>query len=158
MYCFSIGLLEETAFRGCVLPLFLIKFSKDKKGIFWAVVASSLVFGAVHLLNLLNGFSPAVFLQVGYSFLIGATCGFALIVSGNIYLPIILHGVFNVGGMFFSESFAQGVLWTGANVVWTIITSIVFCVIIVMIFIKKDFSHVRESWNLNRVAKAREEE
>ena len=149
LYCLSIGLFEETVFRGCILPLFLIKFSKDKKGTFWAVMASSLVFGAVHLLNLLNGFSPAVFLQVGYSFLIGATCAFALIVGENIYLPIIFHALFNFGGMMLGEGVAVGELWTTANVVWTAVSSVVFCVVIIVIFVKRDFSNIYSRLNID---------
>ncbi len=148
LFCLSIGILEETAYRGCILPLFLIKFSKDKKGVFWSVVVSSLIFGAVHLLNLLNGFSPAVFLQMGYSFLIGATCGFTLVVCGNIYLPIIFHAVFNFGGMLHGEGLASGVLWTVDNIVWTAVTSVIFCVVIVLIFVKKDFSGIYSRLNI----------
>ena len=158
LFCLSIGVLEEVTYRGCVLPLCLFKCSNDKKGVFWAVVISSALFGGMHLFNLLGGFSPAVFLQVGYSFLIGLVCGFALIVGGNIYLPILFHAIFDFGGFLLSEGLATGTLWTMENVIWTLVSSIVLGVIIIVIFVKKDFSHVRESWNLNRVAKAREEE
>ena len=41
LYCLSIGVMEETIFRGNVLPLFMFKFSKDKKGTLCAVVVSS---------------------------------------------------------------------------------------------------------------------
>ncbi len=150
LLCLSIGILEETVFRGCVLPLCAFKCSNDKKGLFWAVVISSAVFGAVHLFNLLGGFSPAVFLQVGYSFLIGLVCGFALIVSGNIYLPILFHAVFDFGGFLVGEGLATGVLWSVENIIWTAAASVVLGVIIVMIFIKKDFSGIRTDWNLNR--------
>ena len=151
LYCLSIGVLEETVFRGCVLPLLTYKFSKDKKGEFWAVIVSSAIFGGMHFLNLLNGFSPAVFLQVGYSFLIGAVCGYTLVVSGNIYLPILFHALFDVGGFLLSEGLAEGVLWTTANVVWTAVSSVVLAVAIVIIFLKKDFSKNLERLNFDRV-------
>jgi membrane protease YdiL (CAAX protease family) len=158
LFCLSIGILEEITYRGCLLPLCMFKCSKDKKGMFWAVVISSALFGGLHLFNLLGGFSPAVFLQVGYSFLIGLVCGFTLIVSGNIYLPILYHAIFDFGGFLLTEGLATGVLWTIENVLWTLFSSIVFGVVIIIIFIKEDFSHVYDSWNLNRVEKARGEE
>jgi membrane protease YdiL (CAAX protease family) len=158
LFAFSIGVLEETTFRGCILPLCLIKFSKDKKGVFWSVIVSSLIFGSVHILNLLNGFSPAVFLQVGYSFLIGATCGFAYIVCGNIYLPIIFHGLFNFGGMMVGEGLGVGALWTTTNIVWTAITSVILCVIIVVIFVKKDFSSIYARLNILESEKTEKED
>ncbi|MBR2384748.1 MAG: CPBP family intramembrane metalloprotease [Clostridia bacterium] len=157
LFCLSIGILEEITYRGCLLPLCAYKCSRDKKGLFWAVVISSALFGALHLFNLLSGFSPAVFLQVGYSFLIGLVCGFALIVSGNIYLPIIFHAIFDFGGFLLGEGLAIGVLWTMENVIWTLLSSIVLGVFIIIIFIKKDFSLVYDDWNLNRVEQSLEE-
>ena len=151
LYCLSIGVLEETIFRGCILPLLLYKFSKDKKGVFWAVVISSAIFGGMHLLNLLGGFSPMVFLQVGYAFLIGAVCGYTLVASGNIYLPILFHALFDVGGLLLSEGLAVGTLWTTINVVWTAISSVVLGLAIIIIFLKKDFSHQLSRLNLDRV-------
>ena len=109
----------------------------------------------MHLFNLLGGFNPMVFLQVGYSFLIGLVCGFALIVGGNIYLPILFHAIFDFGGFLMDKGLATGVLWTVENVIWTLISSIVLGVIIVIIFIKKDFSHLYDDWNLTRVEEAR---
>lgn len=151
LYCLSIGVLEETVFRGCILPLLLYKFSKDKKGVFWAVIISSAIFGGMHLLNLLSGFSPMVFLQVGYAFLIGAVCGYTLVVSGNIYLPILFHAIFDVGGLLLTQGLAVGTLWTTVNVVWTAISSVVLGIAIIIIFFKKDFSHQLSRLNLNRV-------
>ncbi|MBE5742656.1 MAG: CPBP family intramembrane metalloprotease [Clostridiales bacterium] len=148
--CLSIGILEEVCFRGCVFPLFAYKFSKDKKGLFWSVVCSSAVFGGVHIVNLLGGFSPFVFLQMGYSFLIGLICAFALIVSGNIYLPILMHGVYDVGGFMVSEGIASGVIWTLPNVIWTAVASVLLGAVIIIIFIKKDFSKLNGNLNLLR--------
>ena len=157
LFCLSIGIIEETVYRGCILPLCAFKCSRDKKGLFWAVVISSALFGAMHLFNLFAGFSPVVFLQVGYSFLIGAVCAFALIVSGNIYLPILLHATFDFGGFLLSEGLATGELWTAQNVIWTAVSSVVLAVVIIIIFIKKDFSHVFDDWNLNRLEERKEE-
>lgn len=151
LFCLSIGVLEEMSFRGCLLPLFLYKFPKDKKGMFWAIVYSSAIFGAMHLLNLLGGFSAGVFLQVGYSFLIGMICAFALVISENIYLPILMHGIYDIGGFMASEGVAIGEIWTTTNIVWTAISSVIFAIFIIIIFIKKDFPHVYENWNLLRV-------
>ena len=98
-----------------------------------------------------------VFLQVGYSFLIGMVCAFALIVSGNIYLPIIFHALFDVGGFLLGEGLVVGVLWTVENIIWTAVTSVIFAVAIIIIFIKKDFSHLYDEWNLTRVPTKEEE-
>lgn len=151
LMCLSIGVLEEVTFRGCIFPLFLYRFEKTKKGQFWAIVCSSAVFGLMHLLNLLAGFSAGVFLQVGYSFLIGLICSFAMLASRNIYLPILMHSVYDVGGFVVSEGICDGVIWTTPNVVWTIVASLIFGAIIIVLYIKNDFSDINEKLNLLRI-------
>ena len=151
LFCLSIGVIEETVFRGCVLPLVLFKCEKSKKGVFGSIIISSAIFGAMHLLNLLGGFNPYVFLQVGYSFLIGAVCGFALIVCGNIFVPILLHAIFDFGGFFLSEGIATGRLWTLPNIIWTAVFSIAMATAIIAIFFKNDFSGIYQRLNLDRL-------
>ena len=152
LYCLSIGIFEETVFRGIVFPLCYQKLKDKKLGLFFAVALSSAMFGATHLVNALAGMNIGLcLLQVGYSFLIGAVCGFALIVSGNIYLPILFHAVFDIGGFMLSEGLAVGTLWTVQNIIWTAVFSILMGIVIVLIFIKKDFSHLATSLNLCRV-------
>ena len=71
LQCLGVGLFEEVAFRGVIFPFALGVTGTGKKGRFAAVLLSSAAFGLLHLVNLLGGFSGGVFLQVGYSFLIG---------------------------------------------------------------------------------------
>lgn len=149
LYCLSIGIMEETIFRGTIFPLFLYKFQHNKKGAFWAIAASSAIFGAMHLLNLLGGFSPMVFLQVGYSFLIGCMCATALLFSGNITVPIIIHALFDVGGFLTDSGFCSGTLWTTGNVILTAVLSVIFAAVIVFAFFKTDFGWFYETMNLN---------
>ncbi len=153
LYCLSIGVMEETIFRGNVLPLFMFKFSKDKKGTICAVVVSSAIFGAMHLLNLLGGFSPMVFLQVGYSFLIGCMCAAAMLFSGNIIVPIIIHALFDIGGFLTDYGFLEGTLWTTGNIVLTAVVSVIMATLIVVSFLKTDFSSAYERLNLNDTLK-----
>ncbi|MBO4323298.1 MAG: CPBP family intramembrane metalloprotease, partial [Clostridia bacterium] len=91
LYCISVGVLEEFVFRGIVLPLLICRLPKNKKGLFAAVMISSALFGGLHLMNLLGGFSLSVFLQVAYSFLIGALFGACMLFTGNLFVPVALH-------------------------------------------------------------------
>ena len=149
LYCLSIGVMEETIFRGVIFPLFMYKFSRTKKGLFWAIVSSSAVFGAMHLLNLFGGFSPMVFLQVGYSFLIGCMCSLCLVFSGNIVVPVIVHALFDVGGFLSNSGFCTGELWTLNNIIVTAVLSVVFAAALIASFIKTDFSDIYDEYNLN---------
>lgn len=147
LYCFSIGLLEESIFRGNVFPLFLYAFPRSKKGMFYAVTASSAVFGAMHLLNLFGGFSPAVFLQVGYSFLIGCTCALVMLFTGNLFFAVAVHSLFDLGG-FLYDCFGTGVLWTRENVIVTAVVSVIMAGLMVFFFFKRDLSAVYDKWNI----------
>ena len=62
-----------------------------------------------------------------------------------------MHGVYDIGGVMASEGVAIGEIWTTTNIVWTAISSVIFAIFIIIIFIKKDFPHVYENWNLLRV-------
>lgn len=149
LYCLSIGVMEETIFRGTIFPLFLYKFQHNKKGTFRAVAASSAIFGAMHLLNLFGGFSLAVFLQVGYSFLIGCMCATALLFSGNIVVPIIIHALFDIGGFLTDSGFCTGTLWTTGNIILTAVLSAIFAAAIIFAFFGTDFGWFYDTLNLN---------
>ena len=73
--CLMVAFFEEACFRGVVFLGFLKKRRYTAGGRFLAIVLSSVVFAAVHLVNVFfNGSLPAVIMQIGYSFLIGAMC------------------------------------------------------------------------------------
>ncbi len=147
LYCLSIGLLEEGIFRGNILPLLMYKFKNTKTGLFFAIITSSAIFGSMHLLNLLGGFSANVFLQVGYSFLIGITCALTILFTKNLFAAVAVHTLFDIGG-FMYEYFGSGTLWTTGNVILTIIVSVISAILLTVFFLKKDFSKVYEIWEL----------
>ena len=96
--CLGVGLFEEAAFRGILFPFVLGATGTDKKGRFWGVVIASGAFGLLHLVNLLGGFSGGVFLQVGYSFLIGSMLAICTFRGAGVYVCGVLHAVFNFCG------------------------------------------------------------
>lgn len=149
LYCLSIGLLEESVFRGNIFPLMLYAFPRNKKGTFFAVVASSGVFGAMHLLNLFGGFSPAVFLQVGYSFLIGCICALTMLFTGNLFFAVGVHFLFDLGG-FMYDRFGSGTLWTTENILFTAVVSVICAVLLVLFFFKRDYAEVYRKWNIEK--------
>ncbi len=134
LYSLSIGLFEEIVFRGILFPLCLIKLKGRKNYIFWAIVLSSALFSASHLLNLLAGSSPlAVLLQIGYSFLIGSMCAICLVKTGNLFVPVIIHFIYDIGGLLVGDNgIATGNQWDTITIIITAILSII--VIIYMIF------------------------
>ena len=98
--CISIGFFEEIIFRGMILLLIMQRLPKTKKGVFQAIVISSIVFGLVHSLNLFAGASiSSVLLQIGYSFLMGMMWSVLFLATKNIWFTMILHASYNFFGL-----------------------------------------------------------
>ena len=110
LQCIGVGLFEEMAFRGVIFPFVLGKTGTGKKGRFIAVLASSAAFGLLHLVNLLGGFSGGVFLQVGYSFLIGCMLSVVMFCGGGVFVCAFIHAVYNFCGNVVFE-LGEGAFW-----------------------------------------------
>ena len=97
--CISIALLEEMFFRALLLPLFMQRFANKKYCPFIAVLCSSILFALMHLFNLFFGAGIGeTMLQVGYTFLLGCMLAVMMLKTKNIWLCIIIHALFDVGG------------------------------------------------------------
>ena len=136
--CLAIGLFEEAAFRGVALLLIAEKRRATKKGLFMSIVLSSAVFGVIHLANILAGASPgAVILQIGYSFLIGAMCSVVLFKTGNLWLCVILHAVYDFSGNLM-PTLGAGTWWDTPTVIFTVILAVFTTLFYVIAFVKMD--------------------
>lgn len=136
LFCLSVGLFEEIVFRGIVLPLLLRKMQNTRLGVFWAIFASSVLFGAVHLVNLFSGFDPTVFLQVGYSALIGAMCAMVMLFTRNVFACALLHAGFNFCGLL-ADTLGSGVVWDAASVVLTAVVGVLAALYAVWLLCKR---------------------
>ena len=97
--CLSVGFFEELLFRGLILIYLVQQFSHKKYGLWIGILISSLIFGLFHLVNLLEGasFGPTM-LQVGYSFLMGMLWSVTYLKTGNLWLVMVLHALYNFFG------------------------------------------------------------
>ena len=135
LQCFAVGLFEETAFRGCIFMLILQKRRESVLQIFWSIVLSSAVFGAIHMVNLLAGASPlSVILQIGYSFLIGGMCSVVLMKTGSIWHCVLLHAVYNFcGGVI--PTLGEGKIWDMPTVVLTVVLSLLVTAYVIRLLV-----------------------
>lgn len=91
IYAFT-ALNEELIFRGVLFPLF-----KKSHTTFLSMLYSSLIFGAIHLLNINSLASiPYILIQVLYCFALGMLFSFLYMHTENILIPILFHFLFNV--------------------------------------------------------------
>lgn len=81
----AVGFWEELSFRGVVYALWLRKSPR------YALLVSSALFGAFHLLNWASW--PDVLLQGGFAFFYGLALALLLRRTGSLSLCVLLHGV-----------------------------------------------------------------
>ncbi len=133
VYCTAIGVSEEVVFRGFIMPLVGLKFRDKPRAPFLTVLVTSAIFSLCHIFNIFSaGVLPTV-LQVGYTFLTGGLFGIVYLFSENLVFPIILHTVFDLGGLIFSAPFgiAAGNMWD----VYTVIITAALGVIATAVFV-----------------------
>lgn len=124
LQCLLIGTFEETAFRGAVMLIMLERRRSSTKQIFGVVVASSAVFGGIHLLNLLAGAGfGATIQQVGYSFLIGGMCAVVVLRTRNVWLAALLHGIYDFCG-FLLPTLGEGSWWDTPTIIFTVLLAL----------------------------------
>lgn len=118
--CFGIALLEESFFRALLVPILRGKRGGD----LMAVLVSAALFAAMHLLNLISGNVGAVMMQVGYTFLLGCMFAVMLLYTGNVWLCVIVHFLFDVGGTIVTDlgygSFQDTIFWVLTAVIGTL--------------------------------------
>ena len=89
------GFYEETIFRGVTVPIGM-RYLKSEKRVGILVLITALVFGLMHIGNIVNGAS----VQMGIAQGIATTFGGILFIAaylrtGNILIPIFMHGIYD---------------------------------------------------------------
>ncbi len=122
--CLFIGVFEEMAFRGVFFLIILETRRATGKQIFFSTVASSALFGMVHLFNLLAGAGVgSVVMQVGYSFLIGGMCAVVLLRTKNIWLSVLLHAIYDFCG-YLIPTLGEGTWWDRPTIIITVVLAV----------------------------------
>lgn len=98
--CLFTAVFEEIWFRGIIQGLLLEGTDTKGKDPWRAICAASALFGAVHLLNLLEKpwYVTGTIVQVLYTFSLGLMLGTIFYQCANIWVCVLLHAVFNLCG------------------------------------------------------------
>lgn len=86
------GVTEELVFRGIILPGSMTHFS-GHKGMWYAVIISSLLFGGIHMVNLASQQLEATLLQGSNAFAAGLLLAAIYLRTRSLFFPMIFHGV-----------------------------------------------------------------
>ena len=91
----STGLFEETAFRGVILSAMLLAWGSTKRGVLKCFLISSLLFGMLHLVNLLHRDMLPAFSNAVYTCFTGALLAGVALRCRSIWPAVLLHGMSN---------------------------------------------------------------
>lgn len=91
----AIGFTEEILFRGLIFRNFLRRYGKTKKGIYLSMIISSLIFGIIHMVNMSSSSPDSIIQQVIYAASMGVIFSIMYLVTGNLLVPILCHGLFD---------------------------------------------------------------
>jgi membrane protease YdiL (CAAX protease family) len=113
----AVGLFEETLFRGVVLHVLLSGWGNSRWGVVGSLILSSLLFGVLHMLNLLAGKAVREALEQGLSAMVSGLCYGALVLwAGSIWPAVALHDAVNAAVNVQVASIANYGEPAGANV------------------------------------------
>ncbi len=89
----STGWVEEILCRGVVVTTLLQKWGRSRKGIYLAVLTSSLLFGLAHLANFLQGRKPLAnnLVQVAFALFFGVIFAACMLRNHSIWPVMFLH-------------------------------------------------------------------
>jgi membrane protease YdiL (CAAX protease family) len=114
VYYFPASLMEEIMFRGLTLLAMVFAWDHTKKGLIKAALLSSLLFGLIHLINVVDLPIEVVFMEVLVAALLGFLWAAILLATRSLWPAIILHWLTNaavnvklVGMDNFQETFSM---------------------------------------------------
>jgi membrane protease YdiL (CAAX protease family) len=105
LHMIGIGVREEVIYRGIIGNALALKYATDKKGLWFAVIVSALIFGSVHITNIFYGVKlMGLMAQIVAAFAIGLSFAAIYLRGGNIWVLVLIHAIIDTGA-FFNSSF-----------------------------------------------------
>lgn len=94
------GLYEEVTCRGVVLSNMMYQWRNAKNPIMMSLLASSIAFGLIHLINLFSTVGPTL-IQVGYATGLGIFFGAVYLRTRNLWGPVVVHALIDISAKIF---------------------------------------------------------
>ncbi|MBR6133822.1 MAG: CPBP family intramembrane metalloprotease [Bacilli bacterium] len=92
-----VGIFEEFLCRGWLQNEFIERFGNTRKGVFFSILISGILFGAIHIINYFGG-QPlgTTLVQMTSAMIIGFYFGIVYFRTKNIWVTVILHGFWDL--------------------------------------------------------------
>lgn len=94
----SVGVTEELLFRGLITRMIFEKYGTSRVGAWFSILVSSLLFGAVHLINAASGMADlgGVLVQMVAAAALGMSLGAIYLRTGSLWAVAVLHGLMDL--------------------------------------------------------------
>lgn len=102
------GFYEEVILRGMLLGHMMKHWKNDKKKILRSAAATSILFGAVHLGNLVYGNTAETIFQVFYATILGLIFAASYLRTKNLWACILIHGIIDVSSALYKIHYLPG--------------------------------------------------
>lgn len=97
LFVLGIGCFEELLFRGAVLPVLIRRLGGTKKGVWGAMLLSSLLFGLAHIVNAIGGtLDETNLMQIGLCVIYGLFLAVVYLRCKTLWPPILLHALIDL--------------------------------------------------------------
>lgn len=146
---FEAGIYEETSYRG--IPVFIMMKNAPSRGRMWMVIViTSVMFGLIHMVNLISGAAPAAAaVQTVYALSIGFLLGAIYMRTGNILLTMVYHSVHDVISMMNPTQVTGVMLQTSYSIPELALTAgecVLFIAAALFLLRKSKWEEIRKTW------------
>lgn len=109
----AIGLTEELVFRGLITRMMFEKYGRNALGVWLTVLVSSLLFGAVHLINAIGGAASigSVLIQIVGAMALGMCLSATYLRTNSLWTVALIHGYMDFCALVPSGVFALVSMW-----------------------------------------------
>lgn len=140
LHCLFTAFSEQLIFTGILYPLLTWAYKKSNYKKIYALLTTAALFSLSHLVNLFGGASIAqTLMQVGYTFLTGAMFLAAYVICENIFIPVLMHFVYDFGGLMLDRTFGIGIgeYFTTLGIILTAVIGVCVGVYLTVVTLRK---------------------
>ena len=122
------GFFEETIFRGVTIPL-AMRYLKSKNRMYIIVGITAMIFGILHIGNIVQGANPTMAVIQGISTIFGGFLYAAVYLrSGSILVPIFAHALYDYMCFVTDPTLDNGIMTSGTVTIGVILSVVVFVI------------------------------
>ena len=133
----GIGIREECFFRGAIQSIVAKKYAHSVKGVWFAALVASSIFGIVHLFNIFTGFDPLVaFLQAISATITGLFFAAVYLRSRSLWVPILVHALIDTAALSGSIFLTQTRVETVNGLSWEALLGMVIYILPAIVLLR----------------------